>query len=259
VNELTTRHGSLWVRRFGEGRACVVALHGFTLHGAMFGQLAGMLDVPLAAPDLPGHGRSRINPISMGSAVDSVSDLLASLSTPVLLGYSQGGRVALQIALTNPELIGGLVLVSTSPGLDGHDRKRRRVADEALANRIEEIGMERFVTEWLANPLVATNRVAEDARVADRALRLENTAEGIAAALRGMGQASVSNSSHRIPGLAMPVAFVAGENDRRYVDAATAMAASRRERPVIVPGVGHNVVLESPRHIATVVTEMLSR
>lgn len=258
MSEFATQHGTLRVHQFGEGRARVVALHGFTLHGAMFGRLAGLLDAPLAAPDLPGHGRSRIAPISMGAAVDSVSDLLATLEAPLLLGYSQGGRVALQIALTHPELVGGLVLVSTSPGLTGHNRTRRRVADEALADRIEAIGMERFVTEWLANPLVATDRVPSEVRAEDRALRLENTAEGVAAALRGMGQASVSDSSERIPGLTMPVVFVAGGNDTRYVESATAMAASRREKPIIVPDVGHNVVLEAPGPVAAVVADMLS-
>lgn len=259
MNELATRHGSLWIREFGVGPARVVALHGFTLHGEMFRTFAEILGEPVAAPDLPGHGRSRLEPVSMGTAVDAVSDLLATLDTPLLLGYSQGGRVALQIALTHPELIGSLTLVATSPGSSGYDRKRRRVADEALAARIETIGMERFITEWLANPLVSTDRVAETVRAADRAIRMENTAAGIAAALRGMGQAAVGDSAHRIPDLEMPVAFIAGENDRKYAEFAKEMAATRRERPIIVPDVGHNVILEAPEPVAAVVAEMLTR
>ena len=228
MSELATSHGTLWVRQFGSGSPRMVALHGFTLHGGMYQRLAQLLGETVVAPDLPGHGRSHIEPVAMGSTVDAIAALLTTLETPLLLGYSQGGRVALQVALTYPNLISGLALVSTSAGLRERDRIKRRVADDALASRIERIGLERFITEWLATPLVATDVVDATTRDADRAIRLGNTAEGIAAALRGLGQASVSDSSHRIPELKMPVVFIAGERDERYAQLAAEMAASRR-------------------------------
>ncbi len=258
MTELATRHGGMWVRTHGSGPTHVVALHGFTLHGGMYERLAEIAGVTIDAPDLPGHGETSIAPATTRTAVDSIADLLRTYAAPpLLLGYSQGGRVALQVALTYPDLVGSLVLVATSPGLSDRARKLRAAADDGLASRIGRIGTERFIDEWLANPLVATDHVGQQLREADRNMRLENTAEGLAAALRGMGQATVSDSRDRIPYLPMPVVFVAGEDDERYAEHATAMAASRNERPALVTGAGHNVILEAPEVVGGVINRLL--
>ena len=48
------------------------------------------------------------------------------------------------------------MLISASPGLaDDGERAARRAADEALADRIEAIGVEAFAREWAAQPLFA--------------------------------------------------------------------------------------------------------
>jgi 2-succinyl-6-hydroxy-2,4-cyclohexadiene-1-carboxylate synthase len=254
---IATRNGGMWVRSHGTGPSRVVALHGFSLHGGMWATIARELGESVIAPDLPGHGRTTIEPVTMRTAVDAVTELLSGLDKPVLLGYSQGGRVALQVALAQPSLIGALVVVSTSPGLSGRARMLREAADAGLASRIERIGIVRFIDEWLANPLVAPVRADADARDADRELRLENSAAGIAAALRGLGHASVADVSDRLPELSMPTEFVAGELDTKYTEFATAMAKSIGQRPVIVPDVGHNIVLEAPQAVAAVVRELL--
>ncbi len=259
MSEMATRHGGLWVRTHGPGAAQVVALHGFTQHGGMFEHLASVSGITIAAPDLPGHGRTKVDPITIGTAVDAVSDLLATFSKPpLLLGYSQGGRVALQVALTRSDLVGSLVVISASAGLSERARQLRRAADEGLADRIERIGTERFINEWLANPLVATDSVTPELREADRVMRLTNSAEGLAAALRGMGQAAAADSTERIPALPMPVVFVAGTGDERYCDLATGMAASRNENPVLIDGAAHNVILEAPEAVAQVISELLA-
>ena len=260
MSELATPYGALWVRTYGNPPAAVVALHGFTLHGGMFTSLAAATDATMAAPDLPGHGRSNIAPVTMTTAVTAVALLSAELpQPPLLLGYSQGGRVALQVALTHPQLVRALVLVSASTGLSEPDRIVRQVADEALADRIERIGVERFVDEWLANPMTSTQTVAPTDRAADRAMRLENTAAGLAAALRGMGQATVMDSSAELASLPHSVICVAGGRDDKYAAAAWSMARSRGERPVIVPRAGHNVILEAPQTVADVVNQLLSQ
>lgn len=258
MSVLATRHGDMWVRSFGTGSASVLALHGFTLHGGMYEQLATVADTTIVAPDLPGHGMTTITPVTMRTAVDGVADLLASVDRPpVLLGYSQGGRIALQIALTYPNLVRSMILVATSPGLSERARKLRRAADDGLASRIERIGTERFIEEWLANPLVATDHIERGRREADRNMRLENTPQGLAQALRGMGQATVAESIDRIPALPMPIDFVAGGNDERYVAHASTMAASRGDQPIIIDDAGHNVILEDPEAIAAVINDRL--
>lgn len=257
---LTTQHGSLWVRTYGDAPAPVVALHGFTLHGGMFKTLAAALGMSIQAPDLPGHGRSNIDPITMDTTVAVIAELLRRApEPPLLLGYSQGGRVALQVALHHPDLLSALVLVAASPGMNERARKLRSIADDGLATRIEQIGTDRFIEEWLANPLTATDKLPPAVREADHQIRVENTATGLAGALRGIGQASVPESRDRIATLPMPVAFIAGRRDTTYSALAVEMARSRSERPVLVNGAGHNVILEAPQTVAAAVKTLLDQ
>lgn len=252
--------GTLWVRRYGDPPSSVLALHGFTLHGGSLQPFATQLGETVLAPDLPGHGRTNIDPISMETAILAVCNLLAeSEIPPMLLGYSQGGRIALEVALARPELVSSLVLISTSPGLGPRERSLRRVADDALASRIERIGTERFIDEWLANPMTATDRVSPEQRKADRNIRLENTATGLAAALRGMGQASIPDLREHLSELTMPICLVAGSNDAKYAGLAREMGTSVGTDPVIVPGAGHNVLLEQPKAVVVEVRRLLNR
>ncbi len=260
MREVATEHGALAVREYGDPPARVVALHGFTLNGAMFRPLAEQLALTVAAPDLPGHGHTRIEPVSVATAVAATATMLEELpAPPLLLGYSQGGRIALQVAIQRPELVSSLVLVSSSPGLSESDRRLRRAADEGLANRIERIGLERFVDEWLSHPAIVTGHIDPTRREADRRIRMENTAAGLAAALRGMGQATVPDCTDLLTALPMPVLFIAGARDNKYVAIARAMADAFGQRPLLVPNTGHNVILERPQVVASAVAELISR
>ncbi|MDX2468484.1 MAG: alpha/beta fold hydrolase [Acidimicrobiia bacterium] len=257
MSGIDTKHGSLWVHKFEEGSPIVVALHGFTLHGASFERFATEFGSTVLAPDLPGHGQTKIDPITIDTTVSALAELLRRTpESPILLGYSQGGRVAVQVALRHPELISGLVLVSTSPGLSERARKLRIVADDALASRIERIGTELFIEEWLANPLTATDKVDTVTRQADLTIRLESSADGLAAALRGIGQASVPSVSDQLSKLKMPVAIVAGRRDEKYSALAIEMSGGLSQRPVLVNGAGHNVILEEPGAVADVVRKL---
>ena len=105
-----------------------------------------------------------------------------------LAGYSQGGRIALHVALALPQRVRRLVLIGASPGLaDEAEREQRRIADERLAEQIESMTIEQFACEWAQRPILAD--VA--AEVAERAHtdRLRSTPAGLAAALRGLGTA----------------------------------------------------------------------
>lgn len=68
------------------------------------------------APDLRGYGRSQVTePFGMEQHLEDLSVLLTRLDQPcLLLGWSLGGILAMELALKYPEQIAGLVLVSTA-------------------------------------------------------------------------------------------------------------------------------------------------
>jgi len=147
----------------------VVALHGFTGSGLDFESLAKALPTfDWWALDLPGHGNTA--PLDSGGSwmletCAATAALIASLAAenpqrPIhLLGYSLGGRVALQtLARTSAtEHREKLVVVGATPGIgDARERARRQDWDRALAEHIRREGMVAFLESWQQQPLIAT-------------------------------------------------------------------------------------------------------
>ena len=235
--------------------ADLVLLHGFTQTGRSWQPIGHALAgrYRAVAPDLPGHGAFAERRPASFAACDAY--LRAVSDAPyTLAGYSMGGRVALHAALSLGPRVRRLVLVGASPGLaDPAERAARATADAALADRIEAIGLDAFVTEWGAQPLFAgVPRGVADAADADRR---RNTASGLAAALRGLGTGVMPPLWERLGELAMPVDLVVGERDEKFRALAERMAAAIPAADVhVVAGAGHAVQLEAP----DAVTELLA-
>ena len=251
--------GMLAVSDYGAGPP-LVALHGFTLTGAQFAPLATYIDREILAPDLPGHGDTTLTPVDLPTTVDAIAGWLTDLPTPLpVLGYSMGGRIAMSLALDHPELVGRLVVISTGPGIrDPKERAGRARDDDHLAARIRDEGADRFLDDWLDAPITSTASLDEPTRLADRAIRQTNSAEGLAAALRGLGQGASPYLGDRLGELAMPLLTVSGGNDVRYGEHAASLAAGAGDGiHQVVAGVGHNVVLEAPKALGALIEDFL--
>ena len=120
-----------------------------------------------------------------------------------VLGYSLGARVALRIAIAEPDTVARLVLESPSAGIaDPADRAARRAADEQLAQVLDREGIEAFVDRWEDLPLFAPERaLGERARARLHAARLRNRPGGLAASLRGAGQGAMEPLHGRLSGV----------------------------------------------------------
>jgi len=237
----------------------VAALHGFSLTGEQFAPIERR-SVQLHAPDLPGHGWTRVDPVDVSTTVSVLGEWLRSFDEPIpLVGYSQGGRIALLVALEYPDFVDRLVLVSTSPGISSAaDREVRRASDGALAGRIESIGLDAFLDEWLEGSITGTAHLSQDVRRTDRACRNENTAAGLASALRGFGQGSQPFVGDRLGELPMPVLTISGERDAKYTLLAAEIAASVPDgRHLSIPGAGHNVVLDAPEELGEKIADFV--
>jgi 2-succinyl-6-hydroxy-2,4-cyclohexadiene-1-carboxylate synthase len=234
----------------------LVLLHGFTQTRQSWRRTVAALGgrYRALAPDLPGHGQaSERRPASFAACAAYVRALAGERFT--LVGYSMGGRIALYTALTLPAQVERLVLVGASPGIaDAAEREERRRADEALADRIEAIGVEAFATEWGSQELFAGQ--PERVAAAAHADRLRNTPEGLAAALRGLGTGVMPPLWERLGELAMPVTLVVGERDAKFRAIAGRMApAIPACEVVVVDGAGHAVQLEQPDIVAAAVRD----
>ncbi|MEU2233880.1 alpha/beta hydrolase [Streptomyces vietnamensis] len=111
----------LWVHIEGDGPP-VVLLHGLLTDSRAWDEVAARLRHRhrLIRIDAPGHGGSpaRPGPYTLEEEADALVATTAELGLTdpmVWAGHSMGGMKALRVALHHPELVSGLVLVSTQP------------------------------------------------------------------------------------------------------------------------------------------------
>lgn len=249
----------LSLTRWGCGETPAIFVHGFAGSAASFAHLEPWLGDLLSAScvEVPGHGSTPAE--SWDETVEAIGSLLDGRT--VLIGYSQGARLALAAAARYPQRVERLVLESGAAGLrQRHDRVLRRRADQALADVILSRGVEAFVAEWEQLPLFAGLRSLPAAeQQALRARRASHTAEGLAGALRMLGQGAQPDLWPTLQGLRVPTLLMTGANDAKYTRLARQMTVDLPMAwRVSFRGVGHAPHLECPEAYAAELRSFLA-
>lgn len=248
----------------------LVLLHGFTGAADTWAGLTATLtaDYTVIAPDLIGHGRSDapadVERYRMPRAAADLVALLRQLGheRAAWIGYSLGGRTALQVVADHPDAVEVLILEGASPGIaDDEERAARVRSDEAMAERIERNGVEAFIDTWEQVPLFASQlTLPAETRAAIRATRTANTATGLANSLRGMGAGAQDPVLDRLAAIDMPTLLIAGELDTKYVGIAGDMARTMPDATMhAIEGAGHAAHLERPAAFQRPLLEFLRR
>ncbi len=256
------------VDRYGQGPP-VVLLHGFTGSRASWRSLVRGIEEEFTtlSIDLVGHGRSgspaSLDRYHMRRAVDDLAELIRAMGfeRAAWLGYSLGGRTALQVAVHRPDVVSALILEGASPGLPTEEERQSRVAaDERLARMIEEDGLEPFVDYWGSIPLWESQRtnLSESQRESLREQRLAQRGVGLANSLRGMGTGAQEWLGDRLEGIRVPVLLTAGSLDTKYAQLAHEMGEAIPQAAVcLIEDAGHAAHLERPEAFERVVREFL--
>ena len=117
----------VYFRDSGGPGPALVFCHGLLMDGSMFEpQVACFRDRWRCITwDQRGHGRTAGDTIAAFSYYDSAEDLAAlmkhlAIEHAVFAGMSQGGYVALRLALEHPQLVRGLILINTQALPEDH-------------------------------------------------------------------------------------------------------------------------------------------
>ena len=242
----------------------VALLHGFTGSPGGLKPLTDILTtrgLRVVAPALLGHGADDAGIHDFESEVQRLARVIAARGGRMhLFGYSLGGRLAIGLLCRRPELFSGATLVSAQPGLSlGQARVDRRVADDVWCELLVAQGVAAFVKTWENLPLFATQAtLAEDVLAAQRAERLSHDAGGLVRSLKICGLAEMPPYWDELRSVRVPTTLMVGERDAKFVVIAQQMSEKISGASlVIVPGAGHNVVLERPAIVADVVTRAI--
>ncbi|WP_420300859.1 pimeloyl-ACP methyl ester esterase BioH [Enterobacter sp. BNK-8] len=157
---------TLWWQTVGTGNCHLVLLHGWGLNAEIWHcireELASHFTLHLV--DLPGFGRSRgFGAMSLDEMAQQVLD--AAPQNAVWLGWSLGGLVASQIALSRPDRVKALVTVASSPCFSAQDAWPG-IKPEVLAGFQQQLSedFQRTVERFLALQTMGTETARKDAR-----------------------------------------------------------------------------------------------
>lgn len=243
------------------GRPAIVFVHG--LGGSWQNWLENLLpfaaDHRVVALDLPGFGASPLprEPISMpryAAVVDGLMDALG-LDAAAVVGNSMGGLISLELALTHPQRVERLVLVSAA-GLTSNDRYDPRSfavfrsLERGLANlggRASARAMELSRRRGLRRATFAV--VADAAELLPCALVAEQVKGAGKPGFMAASEALLSYPIRaRVPEIACPTLVVWGERDRLVPvrDSAEYERLIPDARRVVYARTGHVPQLERP-------------
>lgn len=161
-------------------------------------------------------------------------------SGDTILGYSMGGRLALH-ALLEGARYRRAVIVSAGLGIESEaERAARREADELWARRFETENWESVMSDWNAQPLFGGDIRVRRERDYDRA--------AVVKALRVHSPAALPPLAPRLHEIAIPVLWIAGERDTKYVaEGRRAVELLPDAKLSICPGAAHRVPWEKPQ------------
>jgi 2-succinyl-6-hydroxy-2,4-cyclohexadiene-1-carboxylate synthase len=249
----------------GDGPEVVTFLHGFTQRGRGWAEVIELLGPGRRwlTLDLRGHGdtvEADGAPVTMDACR---ADLVAlwddlGIRRSHLVGYSMGARLALHVAVHAGDRLLSLAGVAPHAGLRGADRQLRRDADDLLAARIADEGIDWFAGYWSALPLFAGLSLRGPTYVEEvRLTRLDNRPAGLAASLRDMGLGAMEPLWDGLPAIAVPALLTAGAEDVRASVTAEVAAAIPGARLEIVAESGHCLHMERPGVFARALSHFL--
>lgn len=245
-----------------QGDRCVVLLHGYLESLLVWDDFVPFLykKLRVVTLDLPGHGISVVtgDTHTMEFLADTVADALRALgiSRCTLVGHSMGGYVALAFCERHPEMLDGLVLLSSTPNPDTPEKAENRRREIALVKAGKKDALARVAP---AAGFAEENRARMKDAIEDLTEQVFVTEdEGIVALLNGMIARKDRNEMLRAS--KVPQLFILGRKDGYIpVEAAEKMVEGHPQARVVwLENSGHMGFLEEPETTARAILDFVN-
>ena len=258
----TFGQSELYYEVAGTGEPTVILIHGGLLDCHMWDEQFELLarNNRVVRYDADAHGRSPLPPDMYWDHM-SLRELMNHLEIEraVLVGLSLGGRIAIDMALEEPDRVEAVVAVSS--GLSGYKfeseylLEHRDVMIQAWKAGEFDTVVEEFQRCWTDGPHRAPEDVDPVVREKVRAMArngLEHAMEG-----RMIDPPAID----RLDELQLPMLVVLGELDMPGIHEISEMlvAANPNAELVTIPDVAHMVNMETPERFNELLLEYLSR
>ncbi|MBC8126230.1 MAG: alpha/beta fold hydrolase [Gloeobacteraceae cyanobacterium ES-bin-144] len=172
-----------------------------------------------------------------------------------LLGYSMGGRLALHALLESNHPWQAAVIVSAHPGLEAAaERESRRVADASWASSALTGKWQDFLDAWNSQSILGTAPIRDFQASGSLVMRRRE----IARSFVDWSLGSQSPLWDRLHEITIPVLWVVGENDPKFLTIAKAAVAKiPQAKLAVAPQAGHRVPWEAEQWLVENVAKFL--
>lgn len=258
-----------YILKSGEANTSpLLFLHGFTGSANDWIEIIEKLPSQFQAYaiDLIGHGKTEnpeeLTPYLTENQIDQIDEFISRTMKrpPIILGYSMGGRLALQYAVHKNNLK-GLILESTTAGIiSNEEREARVISDANLVRKIEEQGIEQFIDYWMDLPLFQSlKKLPQSKYDAIVSRKKECNKTGLINSLRGFGAGMMPHVWDKLTGLVCPSMIIAGSSDTKYTSISQKLTRTIPGSLLkIINDAGHNTHLEKPEEFLNFVIQFLN-
>jgi pimeloyl-ACP methyl ester carboxylesterase len=233
----------------GEGN-CLVLIHGYTDNlnlwynqGPAFSQHCRLLTY-----DVRGFGKTEVREAtySMGLFAEDLRALLEALDieSACVLGYSMGGRIALEFALTHPEMTAGLILSNSGIGEAPNPemQERRKMMVEVLQQGDIEVIAELMTEASFSPGLKERNPKAYEKY---KSIKMQNDPSEYLAVMQAI--VGAIDSPVDFGRLRCPTLIIAGDRDGfMSVSVGEAMREAIPNAEMHILPTGHAAMIEEP-------------
>ncbi len=247
----------------------ILFLHGFTGSAKDWDPFCSSLNskyFPIAV-DLPGHGNTTVSNKSDSFSTEAYTHIIQivldhfKISKVILIGYSMGGRTALSFTIKNYEKVIGLILESSTAGIEDEKERAIRIeTDRMLADKILTDGLDSFVNYWMDIPFFRSLKSLGEKEYSELVMaKKQNSPQGLANSLLGFSTGKMSSLWSNLSSLTIPTLLIVGSLDRKYVRINKEMDELLPNSNVeIMDDCGHNTHLENREEFLILVNNFLS-
>jgi 2-succinyl-6-hydroxy-2,4-cyclohexadiene-1-carboxylate synthase len=217
--------------------------------------------------DLIGHGKSsspdNIEFYSANAIANQINNILElTVKRKIIpVGYSMGGRAALNFVVKYPAMVEALILESTTAGIeDGNLREQRVKKDEEIASFIETNSLEKFTDFWMDLELFNTQRrFSEERRKQIKLTRMKNNPAGLKNSLLGFGTGTMPSIFNQLKDIKCKTLLITGELDTKFtnINKEIVKLIPKAEHKII-KNAGHNTHLEEPKTFINTLNNFLN-
>jgi 3-oxoadipate enol-lactonase len=211
--------------------------------------------------DARGHGRSKTGAQGDFSYREDLYRLMRHLDVPkvVVMGLSLGGCVAIDFALTHPEMV--LALIPVSSGLTGYEYVGKSFLDwqkSVQEARSLDGAVDAYMRCWMDGPSRAPEQV--DPTLRNKVRQIAMGSFGGSAACMPFDRPAQPPAMGRLPEIGVPTLVVVGDIDMADIHevADTVRDGVPEARKVVIRGAAHLANMEKPQEFNAAILEFLS-